>query len=63
MDKRPLVYAHPDGDVIEYVVDDWQLVASDGETSTAVVIGPVGLVELGRTLIALGRQLDNHEER
>jgi hypothetical protein len=58
-----LLYAHIDGiDVMEFDTENHQLIASDGEASTAILIGPVGLMDLGRDLIKIGMQLASKAE-
>jgi hypothetical protein len=50
------LFQHPDGPRIDF--DDWALVITDDEDQSASMpIGPLGLIELGNTLIALGRAL------
>ena len=47
---------HPDGPRIDF--DDWILkIPGDQVQSASMPIGPLGLIELGNTLIALGRGL------
>ena len=47
---------HPDGPRIDF--DDWALtITDDDDLRASMPIGPLGLIELGNTLIALGRGL------
>ena len=50
------LFQHPDGPRIDF--DDWTLTITDEDDQRACMpIGPLGLIELGNTLIALGRGL------
>ena len=50
------LFQHPDGPRLDF--DDWTLTITDDEDRRASLpIGPLGLIELGNTLIALGRGL------
>ena len=50
------LFQHPDGPRIDF--DDWVLTITDADDRRASLpIGPLGLIELGNTLIALGRGL------
>ena len=50
------LFQHPDGPQLDF--DDWTLTITDDEDRRASMpIGPLGLIELGNTLIALGRGL------
>ena len=50
------LFQHPDGPRLDF--DDWTLTITDEDDQRASMpIGPLGLIELGNTLIALGRGL------
>ena len=50
------LFQHPDGLRIDF--DDWTLtITDDDDQSASMPIGPLGLIELGNTLLALGRGL------
>ena len=50
------LFQHPDGPRLDF--DDWTLAITDADDRRASLpIGPLGLIELGNTLIALGRGL------
>ena len=48
------IYEHPDGHLIAFA-DNRLICASEGDSTAFIPIGPAGLVELGKTLQALGR--------
>lgn len=48
------LYEHPDGHLIAFA-DNRLICASEGDSTAFIPIGPAGLVELGKTLQALGR--------
>lgn len=54
------VYIHPDGHEIVFDTDSMELVAIDADAQKAVYlpIGVLGLVELGKKLVALGSKLE-----
>lgn len=54
------LYSHPDGPSIRHDPAAQILIASDGETSTAVPIGPAGLIRFGLELIELGLDLSEN---
>jgi hypothetical protein len=50
------LFQHPDGLRLDF--DDWTLTITDADDRRASMpIGPLGLIELGNTLLALGRGL------
>ena len=50
------LFQHPDGPRLDF--DDWTLtIVDDDDRRASMPIGPLGLIELGNTLIALGRGL------
>jgi hypothetical protein len=50
------LFQHPDGPRLDF--DDWVLsITDDDDRRASMPIGPLGLIELGNTLIALGRGL------
>jgi len=52
------IYAHiDDGCTLTFSHETWQLIASNSKESTAIRIGALGLVDLGRDLIRLGMRL------
>ena len=51
------VYNHPDGMGISFALHNSKLIAYNEEISVHLSIGPLGLIDLGHRLIALGEKL------
>ena len=52
------LYQHPDGSFIDFDYDTGMLMAyEDAGPTVGVPIGPIGMIELGQRLMAIGKSM------